>query len=479
MKNIEEFKKYYYEHKGEFESKEDYESKMSEYNQFNEMFPLDRFGELSLNNYAVGTDNKESLCYMMEFGKFKHTGPGIGGSTAYKYGIYFSKDKNSFVTRRGVPSDPDAEWADIRSGIVNVLNSVRDAQNAEEIKDDYEILKGMPMFLVKLACCYFPRKLIIISGKKHLQSVLDLFQVEYPDNYSSIQLAFLINKVIRDNIPELSEDSALTIGNMVWDFYNIYGNDTKETESILETKYWIYSPGYNASKWDEFYNEGIMALGWNELGDLRSYSSKSEIRERLQSLSNDGSSKKNDTLANWKFANVLKKGDIIYAKRGSGTIIGKGIVDSDYIYDESRNDFKSYRKVKWINNEEKNHAQLIGHDIVQKTLTDITKYPEYVQKLESLYTNSESILNDDNTNYLQDVFMSEETINDITNTLRRKFNIILQGAPGVGKTYCAKKIMYSLMNKKDDSKIKMVQFHQSYSYEDFIMGFRPSETMEY
>lgn len=52
-------------------------------------------------------------------------------------------------------------------------------------------------------------------------------------------------------------------------------------------------------------------------------------------------------------------------------------------------------------------------------------------------------------------------------------NVILQGAPGVGKTFTAKKLAYAMMGEVDDSRIEMIQFHQNYSYEDFIMGYRP------
>jgi 5-methylcytosine-specific restriction protein B len=77
--------------------------------------------------------------------------------------------------------------------------------------------------------------------------------------------------------------------------------------------------------------------------------------------------------------------------------------------------------------------------------------------------------------FLEDVYMSLDEYNTLKSLLERKKNIILQGAPGVGKTFAAKRFAYSIMESMDDSRVNMVQFHQSYSYEDFIMGYRPND----
>lgn len=70
--------------------------------------------------------------------------------------------------------------------------------------------------------------------------------------------------------------------------------------------------------------------------------------------------------------------------------------------------------------------------------------------------------------------MTEEEYDQLTSILQMKKNIILQGAPGVGKTFVAERLAFSLMGKPDLERVMTIQFHQSYSYEDFIMGFRPS-----
>ena len=72
------------------------------------------------------------------------------------------------------------------------------------------------------------------------------------------------------------------------------------------------------------------------------------------------------------------------------------------------------------------------------------------------------------------VFISADELEVIIDRLQDKSNLILQGAPGVGKTFIAKKLAYALIGMKDDNFVETIQLHPSYSYEDFIRGFRPT-----
>lgn len=77
--------------------------------------------------------------------------------------------------------------------------------------------------------------------------------------------------------------------------------------------------------------------------------------------------------------------------------------------------------------------------------------------------------------FLNEVFLSEDDYDNLRALLLDKQNIILQGSPGVGKTFSAKRLAYSILGEKDDSKVQLVQFHQNYTYEDFVIGYKPKE----
>ena len=256
---------------------------------------------------------------------------------------------------------------------------------------------------------------------------------------------------------------------------------TAVDSNIKETNYWIYSPGDNASMWDEFYKSGIMGIGWDDVTDLKGFSSKEKIKDFMKKVYDPSYSYKNNAHCLWQFANEIKVGDVIFVKKGMHKIIGKGIVTSDYIYDTSRSTYKHIRKVDWQNKGEWEHPG----QAVMKTLTNISAYPDYVQKLIALFAEdtSEEVSEQKEIKYplyskddfLNEVYMDEDTYNTLTELLEAKYNVILQGAPGVGKTFAAKRLAYSIMGQKDTSRVAMVQFHQSYSYEDFIQGYRPSK----
>ena len=257
---------------------------------------------------------------------------------------------------------------------------------------------------------------------------------------------------------------------------------TKTVDSnVKETDYWIYSPGDNACMWDEFFKNGIMGIGWDEVTNLKDFASKEEIKEFMKKVYDASYSYKNNAHCLWQFANEIKVGDVVFVKKGMHKIIGRGVVTSDYIYDSSRDTYKHIRKVDWQNNGEWEHPG----QAVMKTLTNISAYPDYVKKLLDLFAEDtpEEVSEQKEIKYppyskddfLNEVYMDEDTYNTLTELLEAKYNVILQGAPGVGKTFAGKRLAYSIMGQKDTSRVAMVQFHQSYSYEDFIQGYRPSK----
>ena len=247
----------------------------------------------------------------------------------------------------------------------------------------------------------------------------------------------------------------------------VYQNMNKNTKH-----YWLYSPGEQAIMWDEFYDEGIMAIGWDELEDLENYTDRKSILEALIDNYGGGEDQRNNVSAIDDFCNGENKiniGDMVIVKKGTKTLLGYGCVTSDYYYDENREEFLHCREVEWLKKGEWN----LDFTLPRKTLTDVTSYDSDIEGIKF----AQYLLNIMNEN-----IQTQE--NDlITKLLKYKSQIILQGPPGTGKTREAKSIAKALLGLGENDSLegneqfKLIQFHPSYSYEDFVRGIvaKPNE----
>ena len=455
--------------------------------EFIQDYPLDRIATLSAEQYCLGTEkSKDSLCYQLEFGKYKHTGFGIGGGSAKKHGVYYSKNEQCY--KHGFESIGNIEefWPQFRDEMFRFLTDSGKAEFPLRV-DDYPMLQGMAMVLTKLLCLYFPDKYFSIGSYSVLRELMDLFQYDYTNEMRCNQLNFYFNRNIRTDVPELEKFSGMYIGDVAWAYVDGKPSKQKKTddsglgdEDIKEKHYWLYSPGDSASCWDEFYDEGIMAIGWDEIGDLQQYATRAEMKAAMKEHIDPSLPYTMASLATWQFVHDIRPGDIVFAKKGRTVVVGRGVVESEYEFDETRCQYRNVHKVRWTHRGEWPHPG----QAAMKTLTDISAYTDYVAQLNDLFA-EESLVEDEEApevtypvytaeDFLNEVYMAREDYDTLVAVLKKKKNIILQGAPGVGKTFAAKRLAYSIMAEKNKERVMMVQFHQSYSYEDFIMGFRPS-----
>jgi hypothetical protein len=242
---------------------------------------------------------------------------------------------------------------------------------------------------------------------------------------------------------------------------------------------WLLSPGEGARLWPAFQKDGIAAIGLDILGDLMDYASKGAIKEALVAANPTVLNPVMDSLAAWQFANEMKPGDIVLAKRGQSKLLGWGVVEGEYAHEPERPEYQHVLRVKWhpVN------AVAIPKErtITSKTLTDFSGWKNWIKFGFELMEGGDPPPPPPPIDYtlrdaLRDLFTPELQFKQILNAISRRKNLILQGPPGVGKTFIVKRIAWSLIGRRDSSSVEMVQFHQSYSYEDFVQGWRPTES---
>ena len=344
------------------------------YENFLKEFPLESLKSMPLERYT-NLKRDDSFCYWVESRTYELGS--IWGGASYKFGIY------KYAKRPDNPgiivSDEEYAWykwydaKDRYEAYKITLNSVVKiaelASNGKFGEIDNDKTLGT-VLRWKIAFLYSNKQLIPIYKRKYLEDLATILGMNGASQASIWELQkFLINQ---------KGDKDL------FDYYDyllsILPEEEKTQDNKTDTRVWLYAPGENARFWDECVANGKMYLGWDPLGDLSKYASREDMIEKMKEVYSADKSYTNDSLSTYDFVYTMKPGDIVYVKKGMHKIIGRGVVAGGFEYDAGRKEYKNTRNVEWQNNGEWN----VESQLVMKTLTDITKYPDLVASLQSL-----------------------------------------------------------------------------------------------
>ncbi len=258
--------------------------------------------------------------------------------------------------------------------------------------------------------------------------------------------------------------------------------DTPVERRAFSGRYWAIGLGEGGRMWGECQQDGVIAIGWDYLEDYSQYKTKEEFTDAISQYRENQVRPINDAMACFQFTHEIAVGDIVFAKQGLSKLFGIGLVESDYQYNPERSEYHSVRQVRWIKEGPWDIPE--GARLPTKTLTDVSNYQAFLDFALALFEETDIEKKRDPIvprrpvytvdDALSGLFMTKEEFTSILEALGRKKNVILQGPPGVGKTFVARKLAYAMIGYKAPEQVEMVQFHQSYSYEDFIQGWRPN-----
>lgn len=472
------------------------------YRQFQEIFPIESLKDMTLDEYT-NLDKASSFCYWLE-SKTSVLGS-IWGGSAYKFGIFkfnntptdnnsmYSHDESySWYSRLG--NTAEEAFALVKNTVVEIAQS---AQRADWTKiEDLETEKVLwPVAIWKIAFLYSDERLLPIYDKDGwLVPLAEHFGLSAAKKSSRAELYEYLLSQKGDKDLYAFYDELLKIMSRSKENVNWIHNDewnhsiakqrltnltdiSKNTDLVKNLNDMVVNNNVATSSeaisgrnyWWLVANPKIWSIANMQVGTIQDYTLYNDNGNRRRIFQNFLDAKEGDMVIGYEstptkqivaLAEIAKPNDgkLIYIRKTESLP-----VPIDYSTIKS---IPELAGMEYMKNQQGSFFKLKEeeYNIIMDIIRDDN--PVRAEQKNDIY---------DEESFLNDVFIDKSQYARLKSLLLTKKNVILQGAPGVGKTFAAKRLAYSILGEVDKSHVEFVQFHQSYTYEDFIMGFRPNE----
>ncbi|MEV0436788.1 AAA family ATPase [Nocardia sp. NPDC050413] len=422
-------------------------------------FPLAAWPTLPVERYALGC-GPGTYCRLMEFDTVDLGG--IGGGSAGKH-IIFRRSSGEWKLAPQLGSDLESGWRRLREQFVAAFDAAE--REAFDELDDLEALRSGQSLVTKSLATYFPRHFLPVFSGSHLRSFIERLGGTPERGATSWRANRQLLALVQQH-QELSDWAPHAVMQFLYDNF-----DPRERRRAI----WKIAPGEQAKHWQDCVDGKYICVGWDEFGDLTQYTSDTDLKEAFAELLPNATVGSAKNLLAYR---DLEPGDRIVANRGMSTVLAIGTVTGGYYFDDSRDECKHVVPVDW------------DTSFAQRLETPQGWRRTLVKVKDSLFAELTKNRRDAPPQASSAEPELPESISEIIAALDRKGQVILHGPPGTGKTRRALDVALAIHGRTADidgstrnaavnellraGRVRLVTFHPSYGYEDFVEGFKPA-----
>lgn len=451
-------------------------------------FPKEKLKDLTLEQFALGFGRKaNSFCYWLEF---KTAGLGsMRGANVSKFWLWWDSGSKQWKWVKELNArSPEEALSLILNGLDKAVRLVEERAFAA-----LDEILAPPIATLKVLSLYFPEDFMPVFSNKLLDRFLAVFGLEVRGKL------FARSRALLEFMKSQEEFAGFDTVQMM-----LFLTD------IFVSRVWKVAAGESGRLWPLFKDHGLIAIGWQKLGDMSGYETRTDYVTQAKKV---GIPPPSVTPA-FEFANLMRPGDIVVAHSGQFQVVGVGQIVGDYQYDlekakELGIEYPNFRAVSWLVEQPVSVPFRFAQQAVAR-LND-EKFDQIVKAYEEAYGASSEV-----TKKIQDLVAPSRSV--APKVIRcildeeKSLNWIFYGPPGTGKTWTAlhevRKLLLAtnfgldkahryqeaveqnngpkvrelaalLQDEGENGErpfLEIVTFHQSFSYEDFVEGIRPEVT---